>query len=148
MTNKLQIPIDCLKNDNIYKFEKNVSFEELDIDQEKELKFTKPLFIEGKAYIASDTLILALNIKFYISIPCSICNKFFEKVFIIKNLHITEKLSKIISVYDFKDEIRNACFLEIPSYIQCSENCHEINNIKKYLNVTKENFPFSKLKEL
>lgn len=145
MTNKLQIPLDCLQNDNVYKFEKVISFEDLNIDEEKELKFTRPISIEGKSYLANDTLILRLNIKFFISIPCSICNTFFEKEFIIKNLLITEKLLKINSVYDYKDEIRNACFLEIPSYIQCSEKCPELNTLKKYLNVTKENFPFSKL---
>lgn len=145
MVNKFQIPLDSLKNNNIYKFENVVYAKELDIPEENELKFTKPIKIDGKAYITDDTLILTLNISFFIEIPCSSCNKFFEKSFIIKNLHITEKVLKINSTYDYKDEIRNACFLEIPSYIQCNENCSEINDLKKYLNVKKENFPFSNL---
>jgi len=148
MKNDLQIHIDYLKNEYIYNFEKTIPFEELDIGQEKELKFIKPLLIEGKAYIANEFLILVLNIKFYVSLPCSICNEFFEKEFNIKNLTINEKLTKINSIYQYKDEIRNACFLEIPSYIKCSKKCPEKNNIKKYLNVNKKNFPFSNLKEL
>ena len=148
MVIKFQISLDLLKNDKIYKFEEIITCEDLDITTEKELMFTKPLSISGKAYLADDTLIMTLNVIYYISLPCSICNEFFEKKFVIKNLTITESVSNINSVYDFKDEIRNACFLEIPSYVQCNDKCPKLENIKKYLNTTKENYPFSNLKEL
>lgn len=148
MVNKLKIPLDYLKNNNIYKFEEIAAFEDLGILPEKDVAFIEPIHIRGKAYIAGDMLIMTLNINFLVLLPCAICNEFFEKEIIIKNLTITEKILKGGSVYGYKDEIRNACFLEIPSYVQCSNKCSKQNNIKKYLNTTKENYPFSSLKEL
>jgi hypothetical protein len=147
MQSKFQISLNHLKDNQVKKFKENFLFNELDIEEEKDLKFVKPIFIEGKTYIANENLILILNIKFFISMPCSICNDFVEKEIIIKNLHIIKNLSKIPSIYDFKDEIRNACFLEIPTYVECKEKCPERKNIKKYLNKSTKNFPFSNLKE-
>lgn len=145
MENKLKIFIDRLKKaDEIIK--EKILFQDLDIKDEKDLQFIKPIIIDGKAYISNEDLIINLNIKFNISMPCSICNEFIEKKLQVKNLYITVKLSDISSFYKYKNEIRNACFLEIPSFVECMDNCLVRQNIKNYLkNETDKNFPFSNL---
>jgi len=145
MNSKFKIFVDRLKKVD-EEIKEKVSFQALDIENEKELKFTKHILIDGKAYISNEDLIINLNIKFYITMPCSICNKFTEKELLIKNLYITEMLSDISTCYEYKDDIRNACFLEIPSFVECMGNCQERQNTKKKLKKESDkNFPFSNL---
>jgi len=145
MSKSLQIYIDNLKQDKIIK--EKISSKDLDIEEEKELIFKKDILIEGKAFLLNKNIIINLNIEFFISMPCSICNRFIEKKILIKNLYIIEKIANIKYYYDLKDEIRNACFLEIPSYAECNNSCPERQYIKKYLSKKNKNYPFEKLKE-
>lgn len=147
METKLKIFVDRLKKTD-EKIKEKISFQDLNLEDEKDLKFVKPILIDGKAYISNEDLIINLNIKFYISMPCSVCNEFVEKELLIKNLYITQKLTDISSSYEYKSEIRNACFLEIPSFVECMGNCQERQNIKNYFKKeTDKNFPFSNLEE-
>ena len=147
METKLKIFVDRLKNRD-EKIKEKISFQDLDIEMEEELQFVKPILIDGKAYIGNEDLIINLNIEFSISMPCSICNKFVEKDVLIKNLYIIEKLDDIPAIYEYKREIKNACFLEIPSFVECLGNCQERQNMKNYFKKeTDKNFPFSNIEE-
>jgi len=142
----LEIPVDSL-NEKDFIINEKVFAKELEIFDEKELFFSKPFEIMGKAYIVDDDLIVNLDIKCSFSMPCLICNEYVEKEIIIKNLYISEKLSNINEKYNYKDEVRNATFLEIPSFIECLDNCPKRDNFKKKLKQKNENFPFANLKE-
>ncbi|MFA6118525.1 MAG: hypothetical protein WCT85_03525 [Parachlamydiales bacterium] len=146
MSGRTEINIEFLKNNSMSINEK-IEAEALELINEKDLIFTKPILIEGKAYLTEDTLIINLDIKFYVSLPCSFCNELFEKEIIIKNFYITEKLSNIDNSYDFKQEVRNACFLEIPSYVECKDKCSKRQSLNNFLNQKNQNFPFANLKE-
>ncbi|NGX62784.1 MAG: hypothetical protein KR126chlam6_00184 [Candidatus Anoxychlamydiales bacterium] len=148
MQNKLHILIHRLKDQKDEKIVDKILFEELDIENEKELIFLDPIQIDGKAYLASETLIINLNITFTISMPCIICEKFIKQEIEIKNLYITEELTNIKTYFDMKDEIRNATLVQIPSFVECMKSCPERQNAKKYFKKeAKRNFPFSNLKE-
>ena len=148
MENNLHIFIDRLKDNKEEKILDTLASEDLDIKNEKELIFKSPIELEAKAYKASEELIINVNLKFRVSIPCKICNKLIEKDINVKNLYIIESLENIKIFYDLKDEIKNLCFLQIPSYVECLDSCPSRENIKNYFKEQKkENFPFSDLKE-
>ncbi len=141
-----KIYIDRVKNKE-EKISLKCSSKDLEILNEKDLKIQKPIEISGKAYLANDKLILNLSIKYFISIPCSICNEFTEKMIKIKNFYHMTGLEETNAIYDYKKDLRNVILLEIPSYVECNEKCSKRNDISKYLkkdNVTNY-YPFSKL---
>ncbi|NGX34793.1 MAG: hypothetical protein K1060chlam1_01149 [Candidatus Anoxychlamydiales bacterium] len=148
MENNLHIFIDRLKDEKEEKIIDSLEIEKLDIKDEKELIFTKPIDLEAKAYRANEELVINLNLKFTIKMPCKICNELVEKEIIVKNLYIIEKIENIKTFYDLKKEIKNVCFLQSPSFVECLDNCPKRQNIKNYFKKTKaENYPFSDLKE-
>ncbi|NGX30261.1 MAG: hypothetical protein KR126chlam4_00813 [Candidatus Anoxychlamydiales bacterium] len=148
MENNLHIFIDRLKNDKEEKILDTLLAKDLDIEREKELIFRTPIELEAKVYRVNEELIINVNLKFGVSIPCKICNKLIEKDIKVKNLYITEEIENIKTFYDLKDEIKNLCFLQIPSYVECLDSCPSRENIKNYFKEQKkENFPFSDLKE-
>ncbi len=137
--------IDKLKKDSQEKIIDSVEIEELGIKNEKELIFKTPIEVNAIIYKANEELIINLNLKFSIEMPCKICNEFIEKKIKVKNLYITERLKNIKIFYDLKEEIKNVCFLQIPDFVECKNSCKERQNIKKYLK-KKQNFPFSNLR--
>ena len=145
MKNKFKIHLNLLKNSQIIKLNEKILFEEFEIEKEKEIIFKNPIEVQGEIYIANATLIFHLNIRFEIKLPCIICNEFIQKNILINNLYITKDLSEIKNIFDYKDEIRNVCFLEIPSFIECNDKCFKRQSLIKYLNNEKERFPFSNL---
>jgi hypothetical protein len=149
MQDQLHILIDSLKNQKEEMISSKILFEELDLENENELIFFNPILVNGRAYLASENLIINLNIKFSISMPCIICANLTKQELEIKNLYITEELKNIKTYFDMKEEIRNAALVQIPSFVECMRSCPERQSIKKYLKKEedKKNFPFSNLKE-
>ena len=116
----------------------------LDLD-EKEIKFKDPVEIKGKIYLASDDLIIDVSIKTYVTMPCSICNEQIKYLLVNKNYIHTQQLKTIKdAVYDYTEIIRQAVILELPTKVECNNNCPERENIAPYLK-KKNNTIFSKL---
>lgn len=148
MENNLHIFIDRLKNEKEEKIISLLSIEDLDIKNENEIFFKSPIELKAKVYLANEELIINLNLKFRIKMPCKICNEFTEQEIKVKNLYITESLENIKTFFDLKNEIKNVCFLQIPTYVECLNSCPKRHGIKNYFKKQKkENFPFSDLKE-
>jgi len=105
----------------------------LDVD-EKEVKFKDPVEIKGKIYLASDDLILDVSAKTYVTMPCSICNEQIKYLLDIKNYIYTQPLTEITQAnYDYSEIIRQAVILELPTKVECNNNCPERENIAPYL---------------
>jgi hypothetical protein len=145
----LNLYIDKLKNNKIEEISCLIDPKLFNLPNEKDLKFPSPIKITGKAYLSSESLILNLNINFEVSMPCSICNSFTNKTINIKNYYITKELKKVHSYYNYLEEIRNISALEIPSFVECLDNCKKREDLKNYLKKENENinkhFPFSNL---
>ena len=145
MKNKFTIQLSLLRNDQIIKINEKVLFEEFELQKEKELIFDSPIEVKGDIYTANESLVMHFFIKFSIKLPCTICNEPTAKQILIDNLYITKDLNEIDEIYDFTSEIKNACFLEIPSYVECNDNCSKRQDLKKYLKTKKDTYPFSNL---
>jgi uncharacterized metal-binding protein YceD (DUF177 family) len=125
--------------------------------EETDLSFNTPVYIQGKAYITGDHLIIQLNIKTKATLPCNICNKSTDIILELNNFYYTESLETIKKgVFDYQKPIREAIILEVPQFIECNNgNCIERKNIDNYIVkekiTTKENdtrLPFSNIDEI
>ena len=97
MENNLHIFIDRLKDNKEEIILDTLASKDLDIKNEKELIFKSPIELEAKAYRASEELIINVNLKFRVSIPCKICNKLIEKDIEVKT---TGNWNDIINITD------------------------------------------------
>jgi len=130
----MKIYIDRLTNGKTEEIDESLPPDFLDID-EGNLSFSKPVKIKGEAYIATDELILKLDIETFATIPCKICSEDNEHPIQIKSFYLTEDLEKIkAAVYDYASSLREAILLEIPPYVECEGNCPEREKLEKYLN--------------
>lgn len=130
----LKIYIERLRNDHIEKIDETLEPSFLEI-QEKDLQFNQPIYLKGSAYLASDHLILELNVRTVAQLPCNICNDPVEIPLNIDHLRYTIPTDTIKSgVFDYSEEVRDAILLKVPAFIECSGgNCPDRQIIKKYL---------------
>lgn len=132
MLKKLSIYIDRLRNGNKDCIEENLPADTFGTDEN--FHFTSPISICGEAYLAGDHLILSLQMKLDTSLPCIVCNNWTPHAIHIENFLHTESLAKIKSgTYDYSSVIRDAIFLEIPTYFECNGNCSERAHLASHL---------------
>ena len=145
MQNPLKIYVDRLSRERTEKIEETLTPDLVDVN-EKDLKFQSPVKLKGKAYIAEDHLVIQLDIETEALIPCAICNNGIKKKITVKGFYHTEELEKIRGhVYDYTDPLREAILLEVPSYVECLENCPKRIDLKNYLQKGNDQFPFADL---
>ena len=147
MENPLKIYIDRLSGEKTEKIAETLSSSFIDVN-EKDLKFKGPVSLKGKAYLAEDHLIIQLDVEAEALIPCAICNETVEKKLHIRGFYHTEELEKIRGqVYDYTHPLREAVLLEVPSYVECLNNCPQRMSLKNYLKKGSdhEQFPFADL---
>ena len=151
MKTPLQIYVDRLRDDHEEKIQEEVASSLLKID-EPNLHFAPTIKIDGKAYLADDHLILQLNIKTEVTIPCSICNEEVTLPLVIKQFIHTLPLSSIPShVFDYSNEVREVTLLNTPEFTEChSGQCPQRGGFKKFIKTEKDlethvQYPFSDL---
>jgi uncharacterized metal-binding protein YceD (DUF177 family) len=145
MQNPLKIYVDRLTRERTEKIEEFLTPEIMDVN-ENDLKFQSSIKLKGRAYIAEDHLVIQLEVETDALIPCAICNNGVKKKIIVKGFYHTEDLEKIQGhVYDYTDPLREAVLLEIPSYVECLENCPKRTDLKNYLQKGNDQFPFADL---
>jgi len=102
---------------------------------EEELKFPCPVEIEGKAYLADgNELIVHLNIKTHVEIPCSICNSLVKTVVELNDFYDIHPVSEIKNrIYDFRGAVREELLLNTPHTVECNHgSCPKRDEYKKY----------------
>ena len=144
--------IDRLQSGKTEKIKEILSSEFLDV-HEPELKFSDKIFIDGEAYLANEHIIIQLEIKLSAVIPCSICNLPTEFPLELHRFYHTEEISQIKShIYNYSSSLREAILLEVPSFVECKDNCPKRGELKKYIHQDKSKklnesvqFPFAEL---
>lgn len=133
-TDAFKIYTEQLRNGHVEEISEELSPEFLNV-KERDLSFTDKVRIHGQAYIASDDLILQLDIEAKALIPCSICNEPVKvEIEIDKFIHV-EQLDQIkAAIFDFSETLREVILLETPSFAECNEGtCPKRKELKKYL---------------
>jgi uncharacterized metal-binding protein YceD (DUF177 family) len=131
---ELKIYVDRLKEGATEKIAEELPPSFLEVEEEA-LRFEKQVVLIGSAYLASDHLVVELNIKTSASTPCIICNEKIDIPLNVVNFRFTIPLSSIRSgVYDYGQEVREALLLEVPRFVECGGgHCPERETINKYL---------------
>lgn len=143
-----KIYLDRLRNGELEVIKGSVAPEFLEI-REKDLCFQKPVEIRGESYLTGDDLILNLNIMAFAQIPCTICSQEVLHKIVLEGYYHTEEISeKRSAIFDFKEIVRDAILLEVPSVLECCEGkCPERRFYSKYLKALPSSKESSLLKE-
>lgn len=129
-----KIYVEQLRDGHVHKIKEIHAPDFLDV-HEDELRFEKPVDVEGEAYLADDKLILHLNISTHAIIPCSICNGPVDVEIQLPNFYHMEEPENIKSgIFDFGEVLREAILLEVPAFGECHQgNCPERAQVAHYL---------------
>jgi len=123
MTNdRYKIFVEQLRDGHSEALDESFAPEFLDVN-ERDLKFTDPVAIQGEAYLADDTLVLHVDLKTYATIPCSICNEPVKTPVDIKG-----------GIYNFQEILRETILLETPALSECNQGkCPQRKALEQYL---------------
>ena len=134
MEDRFCINVDPLRDGSHEEIEESFSPKLLDI-HEADLAFDAPLEIKGEAFIAGSALIVRFSGTAIALMPCAICNENAPITLKVDNFSHSLEISKIKrGVFNFKNILREAFLLELPSRVECQEgNCPERKNIEQYL---------------
>ena len=151
MTETFKIFLDRLYDGKEQNLQDSIPKELLFVDEE-ELKFEGPVEITGKAYLAYDHLVIRINAKALVNLPCVICTQpvsFFLKVVDRTYSIPVEEISG--KIFFFKDLLKEELLLEVPQRKECNDLCKERENIAPFLKKDEQkdnpeiHFPFSGL---
>ncbi len=134
MIDSFKIFVDQLREGQIRLIDETVPPDFLGVE-EKELVFDRDVKMNGEAYLASDDLVIHLQVSTQARLPCAICN---EQVYVkmeIEDLYLTKPTAEIKSaVYDFSEALREEILLEVPHFAECHNgHCPHREEMKKYL---------------
>jgi len=106
----------------------------MDVD-DGELVFHEAISVDAKAYIAEDELVLQLSAKTKAKLPCSICNEMAVSDIGVQDYYFVVEIKEIkLPYYDFKETLREAILLEVPSVAECNRGrCPERKVLGKFL---------------
>lgn len=133
MDDTFKIFIDQLREGHAQKINESVSPDFLQI-HEKDLRFKKNIEITGETYLATDHLVIHLDVQTEAELPCAICNEWAPIKMHLSNLYFSIPLKEVKgAIYDFKSILREEILLEVPQFAECEGGCPVRENIKKYL---------------
>jgi uncharacterized metal-binding protein YceD (DUF177 family) len=139
MSEQFKIFVDRLKEGHVEKIREVAPPDFLDV-HEQELSFPESVSVVGDAYLVDDHVVLHLEIKTVVSLPCSVCNRATLVPIHLKNSYETQPLDEIpTSIFHYTEKLRTALLLQIPAYAECNEGkCPERVSISKYLKSTEQ----------
>ena len=114
------ISLDQLHEGKKLKLKKNLEPSFLEIT-EKDLLFQEDIFIEGEAYLAENNLIFHVSIQTTAYLPCIICNQMTPITIKLSNFYHAEPIQNIALAFNFRNILREAILLEVPSFAECNE---------------------------
>lgn len=139
MKDLIDIYTDRLNDGKQESFKGKVSFESLFEGGENAIEGAAGIEVEGKAYIASDFLIIHASIKAPLKLACSICSAMTPQIIHIKDHYLTKPLEEIPhKVFSLKPLFREAILLQLPSVVECEGNCPERQWAKQYMSPCKD----------
>lgn len=133
MEDEFKIYVDQLRDGDVEHISEAFSPAFLDIS-EKEVQFLQPVEVSGEAYLADDQLVLHLDIRTEVIVPCAICNEPVSLPLEIRNFYHMASSEEIkTGIYVYKEILREAILLETPSFAECEGKCPKRQEIQKYL---------------
>jgi uncharacterized metal-binding protein YceD (DUF177 family) len=134
MNDAFNIYVEQLRNGHEEDLHEELPSDFIDVN-EADLKYTSPVKIDGKAYLAEDSLILHLDISTYATIPCAVCNSPVSVEVSIENFYHAEPLEEVkTGIYNLQNLLRETILLDTPQFAECNRGaCAEREKLSKYL---------------
>jgi len=134
MSTSLQIYLERLKEGVSEKIECVVPSSQLDLSDD-DVSFEDPVTLSGETYLASDHLIIRLQVTATAVLPCSICNDPVSIPITLSPFYHTEETDRLPSAtFDYGQELREAILLETPLFAECNQgNCPHRKTIARFM---------------
>ena len=146
MEDKFLIYIRRLEGGKSEEFDERVSAREFIDSPEKELSFKGEIHVKGKVYLADDHLIFQFGFEANVQTPCSICNEMGSHHLANNGAYMALPVDEIKNdLFDCKQQIREAIYLEIPQFAECEGGCKKRSEIDRYRAKSDEHHPFADL---
>ncbi len=133
MGDEFKIYVHRLKDGQKEIIEETFSSDFMEIHEE-DLAFSVPVKVHGEAEFVDQALLLRLDVETEATMPCAVCNEDVQVKVEVSGLCHTEELKNIKGdVFNFKDILREAILLELPSRAECADGkCPRREDIARY----------------
>ncbi|MCB1180837.1 MAG: hypothetical protein KDK55_02275 [Chlamydiia bacterium] len=110
------------------------------------VEFQKPVIIQGECYTTKGELLVHLEMKTEVTLPCAICNELVKHPIQIRNFYCVESLNRIKNgTFSFKEIVCEEILLDVPLTTECNDNCPKRGELAKYFSKGGGSHPFSEL---
>lgn len=139
MNDTFKIFVDQLRDGHEEEIHENFPPDFIGVN-ESDLSFDELVKVDGKAYLAEDSLILNFDIIAFAMISCAVCNSLVRTEVAIHNFYHAVPLSEVKGgIFHLQETLREVILLETPKFAECNEGkCGEREKISKYLKSPKE----------
>lgn len=133
-THVLRVRIDSSRSDSEVVFTERLSRDFFDLASDDELSPQSDILVFGKAYCASEWIMVQALVTTLVCLPCSICD---ERCLLPIQLKQWEQSIPISSVkngvIDLSESLREDLLLEVPNFIQCGgDTCKHADELRSY----------------
>jgi uncharacterized metal-binding protein YceD (DUF177 family) len=131
----LRLRIDGSSQGDDVLFEERLSPAFLDLRPDDELSAASDIVVSGRAYRASEWVMIEGQVTVSMRLPCAVCNEMCEFTI---NLTPWEQSIPASSVkdgmVDVSEALREAILIEVPFFMKCGgQTCHNAGEISQYL---------------
>jgi uncharacterized metal-binding protein YceD (DUF177 family) len=132
---ELCIRIDSSNHGKEVVFNERLSPAFLDLPNGDELSLTSDIIVSGRAYQASDWVMIHADVVVSMRLPCAICNEMAEFSVTLMPWEQSMPASSVKNgMLDVSEELREAILLEVPFFIRCNgDTCRNAEEVRKYL---------------
>jgi uncharacterized metal-binding protein YceD (DUF177 family) len=128
-----QIHTESLKDGGEILLDESLDPSFLDLSEEDELKITSPVRVQGRAYRASDWIVVDAHLSVPVTLHCAMCNEPLLTTIEIKRW-VYEAEPPRDGVLHLEEALREAILIEVPFYPLCNgDSCHNIAEIQQFI---------------
>ncbi len=133
MQSELKIFVEQLKDGHKEKIQLTLPADFLQM-QEKELEVIRPVEISGEAYTTDDSLILHLNCRTAVRMPCAVCNDPAEIELSASDIYFSQPFEELKSeIFDYAFVVREELLLLLPQFAECKGKCSKRKDLEALL---------------
>jgi uncharacterized metal-binding protein YceD (DUF177 family) len=130
----LKVRIDSSLHDDEMAFEERLPPGFLDLPSGDELSPVSDICVSGKAYHASEWILIQAEVTARMRLPCAVCNEMYEFSVELMPWKLSVPASSVKDgMLDVSSELREAILLEVPFFVRCGgDTCLNAEQVSKY----------------
>ena len=130
----LHVRVDGASGSGEVVFEERLPPSFLDLPPDDEVSAASEIVVSGKAYRASEWIVVEGRVKTSFRLPCAICNEMCEYAVDIRSWEQNIPAKDVVDgVIDLSEPLREAVLIEIPFFAKCGGGtCRNIDDVKRF----------------